>query len=926
MGLSALFKASVLALSLLSGLAGAVPASAIQERQEAASSYWFANIERQGVAAFGSPDHAVFRNVKAFGAKGDGLTDDTEAINRAVQAGPNRCIDHCDSRTNSPAIVYFPPGTYVVSAPIIQSYYTQFVGDAVKVPTIKATADFKGMAVIDANPYYEGGDGLNWYINQNQFFRQIRNFVIDIRDIPMESGAGIHWQVAQATSLQNIVFEMNRDTSPKNVQKGLFIENGSGGFMTDLTFNGGGFGMDIGSQQFTIRNLTFNNCNTAMHMIWNWQFLMQGITINGGKVGIDMTSDTLEIIKVGSLIIQDSKFSNVGVGVSTLYKPTLAMTNNTLILDNVDMREGVTTAVQYAKDQTVILPGNQVVKSFAQGRQYSGTSGKPIQSTQNEITKPKALTSNGKMVTRAKPQYEDVPISNFVSVKAAGAKGDGYTDDTAKIQQIFDNARDGDIIYFDHGAYLITDTVRVPKNIKITGEMWPLLMAAGRKFADESKPIPVFQVGQPGDVGDVEMSDLIIQTKGPAPGAILMEWNLAGSKQASAGLWDVHFRVGGAAGSELQSDKCAKNPNVTTTPDPECFGAFMLLHLTPTASAYIENCWFWVADHELDLTDHNQINLYNGRGVLIESQNPIWLWGTASEHSQLYNYQISNAKNVFMGVIQTETAYMQGNPDATVPFIANAGYLDPDFTTSCDGSSYACARTWGLRVTNSSDVFMYGGGLYSFFDNYEQVCVDEQNCQDNMISIEESSVHLFGITTKASVNMITHNGRTVALDQDNRSTFGATIVKFETSGGPAPGDQTGDGDSGSGSDSGSAPSSSEAATSSAGNATGTAGIGQGSGPGSTETGGSIVPTVTTSGQYAPPDDSVTAFPTAEPIPSSAFSVTNFPTSGASEGDGEIPATTPIPAPTGTQGSGDDELVFVTVTETVTATVTCEMTS
>lgn len=198
----------------------------------------------------------------------------------------------------------------------------------------------------------------------------------------------------------------------------------------------------------------------------------------------------------------------------------------------------------------------------------------------------------------------------------------------------------------------------MPKNIKITGEIWPLLMATGDAFQDEENPIPMLQIGEPGDVGDVEISDLVLETKGPAPGAILMQWNVAGSSPGSAGMWDVHFRVGGSAGTELQSDKCAKTPDVTTNPDPQCLGAFMLFHVTEQASVYVENSWFWVSDHELDLEDHNQINIYNGRGVLIESQNPVWLYGTGSEHNQLYNYQIQNAKNVFMGLIQTETPYV----------------------------------------------------------------------------------------------------------------------------------------------------------------------------------------------------------------------------------------------------------------------------
>ena len=106
-------------------------------------------------------------------------------------------------------MVYFPPGTYLISAPLIQYYYTQFVGDAITMPTIKAAADFSGMALIDSDPYTSSG--VNWYTNQNNFYRQIRNFILDTTAMPVDVGTGIHWQVAQATSLQNIVFNMRTD-------------------------------------------------------------------------------------------------------------------------------------------------------------------------------------------------------------------------------------------------------------------------------------------------------------------------------------------------------------------------------------------------------------------------------------------------------------------------------------------------------------------------------------------------------------------------------------------------------------------------------------------------------------------------------------------------------------------------------------------
>ena len=45
-------------------------------------------------------------------------------------------------------------------------------------------------------------------------------------------------QVSQATSLQNIIFNMAEGEAGAE-QKGIFQDNGSGGFMTDLVFNGG---------------------------------------------------------------------------------------------------------------------------------------------------------------------------------------------------------------------------------------------------------------------------------------------------------------------------------------------------------------------------------------------------------------------------------------------------------------------------------------------------------------------------------------------------------------------------------------------------------------------------------------------------------------------------------------------------------------
>lgn len=52
----------------------------------------------------------------------------SDAINHAISDG-GRCGANCGSSTIYPAVVYFPPGNYLVSSSIIQYYNTQLIGD-----------------------------------------------------------------------------------------------------------------------------------------------------------------------------------------------------------------------------------------------------------------------------------------------------------------------------------------------------------------------------------------------------------------------------------------------------------------------------------------------------------------------------------------------------------------------------------------------------------------------------------------------------------------------------------------------------------------------------------------------------------------------------------------------------------------------------
>lgn len=334
------------------------------------------------------------------------------------------------------------------------------------------------------------------------------------------------------------------------------------------------------------------------------------------------------------------------------------------------------------------------------------------------------------------------------------------------------------VVYFDHGVYLVKKTIDIPPGSKIVGETYAVIMSSGTAFANINFPQPVVRVGKSGQTGIVEWSDMIVSTQGAQPGAILIQWNLASPIATPAGMWDVHTRVGGFAGSRLQVANCPITPNTVVTSvnlNKNCIAAFMNMHITKFASGvYMENNWLWVADHDIDSASLTQVTIYAGRGLLIESTaGGIWLIGTSVEHHTLYQYQISGSTNVFMGQIQTETAYYQPNPGATIPFPAFTAYNDPVLPTGSSG--------YGLRVVNSANILVYGAGLYSFFSNYNTACSNQGNgetCQMRILSVESSTMSAYNLNTVGVTKMITRNGVDIAAFSDNLDGFVDTVALF----------------------------------------------------------------------------------------------------------------------------------------------------
>jgi hypothetical protein len=229
---------------------------------------------------------------------------------------------------------------------------------------------------VDTDPYIPNeatpdGQGVNWYINQNQFFRQIRNFVFDMTEMPLKTDdhnqplvpTGLHWQVSQACSLQNLLFKMPTTSGGKKpTHVGIFTENGSGGFVSDLVFEGGAIGWRVGSQQYTARGLKFTNCITAIQMIWDWGFNFQDIEVNGGSIGLNISGKGgLTGQGIGSISLIDSAIKNVPIGILTRESSTDAPN---IVIDNTDF-SGVNAPVQTDNGKTLLSGKSLFISLFS---------------------------------------------------------------------------------------------------------------------------------------------------------------------------------------------------------------------------------------------------------------------------------------------------------------------------------------------------------------------------------------------------------------------------------------------------------------------------------------------------------------------------------------------------------------------------------
>ncbi|KAL6853068.1 hypothetical protein ACO1O0_007621 [Amphichorda felina] len=658
--------------------------------------------------------YEVFKTVEA----GDGA-----GIQDAIDSGSNGNSRHNQWLASEPRVVYLPSGTYEVSQTINLRTDTILMGDARNPPVIKAAAGFNGETLLNGRDTSVGDSG------EISFAVGVKNVILDTTSVDAgQEFTALFWGVAQVCHLAGITIKM---PSAGNGQghSGIKLGRGSTLGLSDIRIEKGLNGIwQDGHQQAMYKSVYFHQ-NTV------------GMLVSGGNT-ITILNPTFD--SVGTAVkhtggspfigIIDAKSINSGVTFDSSGYPSLLIDNLDKDTDSNIVQLPGGTALGQAKHVDTFTYGNTVGRDPIYG------------DTTSSVARPEAVAPGGRIPAVAAPSFSNNSVSDFINVKdpdqngGQTIKGDASVDEVEALQKVLDYAAEQKkIAYFPFGDYRVESTLVIPIGSRIVGEAWSTISAAGDFFKDGSNPKPVIQVGKQGDGGVAQILDMRFTVADVLPGAIIMQFNAAGTKPGDVAIWNSVITVGGTRGATPLTESCGDASNT-------CQAAYIGMHFTEDSSVYVENVWNWVADHITE--DFEGGSSISGKGgALVESTKGTWLHALGSEHWWLYQLNLRSASNVVVSMLQTETNYEQGDNAeqvAPAPWTPDVeGWGDPDFS-HCEDGDKRCHMGYSNFIQGGSDIYYYGSASWAFFSGPRyQTCSDGQ-CQDYIHWIETTPENFQG--------------------------------------------------------------------------------------------------------------------------------------------------------------------------------------
>jgi sugar lactone lactonase YvrE len=617
------------------------------------------------------------------GAHGDGLGDDTDALQHA--------IDQVEQTTQQ-GIVFLPEGRYRISHTVYVWPGVRLIGYGTHRPVIVLGDNTPGygdglaymMFFTGGSPPQPGAPARNGQTyrrrpgsdsifpgtvpavrniidaNPGTFYSAISNIDFDMGE--GNAGAvGIRFHAAQHCFMTHMEFR---------IRSGMAAMNDVGNEAEDLHFIGGRYGIITSKPspgwQFTLLDSTFDGQREA--------------AIKEHEAGLTLVRDNFRNVPAAVSIdpgyaeevwIKDSRFEQISGPAITISNEYNARTE--INTDNVLCKGVPVFAHMRESGVDLAAPGATYrVQSFVHGLSIDHIGDIGAIRTLFNATKIDALPPT------LPPAIRDLPShKNWANLRDLGAKGDGVTDDTEAIRQAIATNR---ILYVPAGHYRVSDTVLLRPDTVLIG----LHPSTTQIFLTDSTPsfdgpgAPKALLETPAG-GETIVTGIGLYTGGINSRAIGALWH-AGKDSL---MDDVRFLGGHGTNNADGSRMSPYNANHTGDPDPKkrWDGQFPSLWVTGGGGGTFSDIWTpsTFADAGMYVSDTTT------EGHVYE---------LSSEHHVRMEVKLDHVANWELVALQTEEEHGEG------------GHALP--LEIADSNHILIANFHSYRVVGSHETFPFG--------------------------------------------------------------------------------------------------------------------------------------------------------------------------------------------------------------------------
>ena len=413
-------------------------------------------IDRPAVDRVVPADAAI--NVKTqFGAKGDGTTDDTAAIQAAISSG----LGLANPKSN----IYFPSGTYIISKPLEWKL---------------------------SNGTWETGADL---IGQNR-----DNTILKLRDGDRRFGSPSAPSSMIVTASQNAAADGGGNQAFNNFIFDLTIDVGLN--------NPGANGIDyIANNRGAIRNVVITapmgSGNTGLSMARKWPgpAMIEDVAVRGFSRGVLMAAGQYGIT-FENLRLSDQRVTGIDNTNNVLSARRLISRNSVpaiinggeITLVESELLDGSVEA-SAINNQKMIFLRNVSVGGYRALINDRGTVKNMPANGEYSSSPPLSLTGTTRSLSLPIPETPVVP--NFPASAWAGlgsASTTDWVDDTAALQAALNSGKP--VVYLRPGQIVLSKTLEIPDTVKAIVGYEGFIYATAGQFAGATKA-PIFRIRGP---------------------------------------------------------------------------------------------------------------------------------------------------------------------------------------------------------------------------------------------------------------------------------------------------------------------------------------------------------------------------------------------------------------------------------------------